>query len=305
MSSPRKTAGLALALLWAASFAGARGAPEPAAAEEPPLPEVREFLDHVRENLRSDGTLLSEYTFTEQQTQRRLDGKGGVKKTKTELYEVYPSDAPGKMYRRLIARDGKPLDPKDLAAQDREQEERAERRRLRLENETPEDREKRLAKEEAEKKREREIVNELFLMDELAMEARQTIDGRSTIRISFKPRPGYRPASDDARAIQKLAGRAWVDEQNYQLVKIEAELLDSVGVGPGGLIRLQKGAQAFFERRRVNDEIWLPARARFTGAAKLLLFIVGRVDVQSEYGDYKKFSVSTSEKVSTAQRTPD
>jgi hypothetical protein len=67
------------------------------------------------------------------------------------------------------------------------------------------------------------------------------------------------------------------------------------------LIRLQKGAQAYFERRRVNNEIWLPARARFTGAAKALFFVLGRVDVQSEYGDYKKFSVSTSETVSAAK----
>ncbi len=147
-------------------------------------------------------------------------------------------------------------------------------------------------------------MDELFLMDELVMEGRESIDDRSTILISFKPRPGYKSASEDARALQKLAGRAWVDEENYQVVKIEAALLDSLGVGPGGVVRLQKGAQAYFERRRVNNEIWLPARARFTGAAKALFFVLGRVDVQSEYGDYKKFSVSTSESIS-AQKTSD
>jgi hypothetical protein len=292
-------------LLLAAAASSLTAQPAPDNPVSQPLPDVREFLDHVRENLRSDGTLLADYTFTERSSEARLDSSGGVKKLKTSVYEVYPSEAPGKMYRRLIARDGKPLPPKDLAAQDKEQEDRAERRRLRLENETPADKEKRLAKEEAEKKKEREIVEELFRMDELVMEGREAIDGRSTIRVSFRPRPGYKPASDDARAIQKLAGRAWVDEQNYQLVKIEAELLDSVGVGPGGVIRLQKGAQAFFERRRINDEIWLPARARFFGAAKVLLFIVGRVEVRSEYGDYKKFSVSTSETVSAAQKSQD
>src|SRR5262249_44131913 len=138
--------------------------------------------------------LLSEYTFTEKSSEARLDGSGAVKKLRTSVYEVYPSDAPGKMYRRLVARDGKPLDAKALADQDRKQEERAERRRLQRENESPADREKRLDKEEAEKKKEREIVNELFRMDELVMEARETIDGRSTIRVAFRPRAGYRPA---------------------------------------------------------------------------------------------------------------
>jgi hypothetical protein len=296
----RLPASLLLILLARAGLAAAQPAQEPETVR--PLPGVREFLDHVRENLRSDDTLMAEYTFTEKNTEMRLNSRGGVKKLKTATYEVYPSEGPGKMYRRLIARDGKPIDEKELAAQDKEQEARAERRRLRLQNETPADRDKRLAKGEAEKKREREIVDELFRMDELVLEGREDIDGRSTILISFKPRPAYKPASEDAQAIQKLAGRAWMDEETYQLVKLEATLLDSLGVGPGRLIKLQKGAQAFLERRRVNNEIWLPARARFTGAAKAFFFIVGRVDVQSQYGDYKKFSVSTSESVS-AQRT--
>lgn len=296
---PRRAAGFAAALLSAASIALGQEAPV-----ERPLPDVRSFLDHVRENLRSDGSLLSEYTFTEKHTEARLDGSGGVKKMKTAVYEVYPSDAPGRMYRRLIERDGKPIDPKELAEQDRKQEERAEKRRLELENETPAEREKRLAKEEASRQKERAIVDELFRMDELVIEGRETIDGRSALRISFRPRPDYTPEAEDARAIQKLAGHAWVDEENYQLVRIEAELLDSLGVGPGHLIRLQKGAQATFERRRVNDEIWLPARATFRGAAKVLLFVLGRVNVTSEYGDYRKFSVSTSETVST-EKTPD
>ncbi|MGH9398962.1 MAG: hypothetical protein ACRD00_01240 [Thermoanaerobaculia bacterium] len=269
--------------------------PEPAAR---PLPDVREFFGHVRENLRSDGALLAEYTFTEKHTEMRLNSHGGVKKTKTAVYEVYPSDTPGKMYRRLVARDGKLLAPTELAAQDKQQEERAEKRRIRREKETPEEREKRLARQEEQKRREREIVDEVFNMDDLVMERRETIDGRSTIQIAFQPRPGYKAENDGARVVQKLAGRAWVDEEDYQLVKIEATLLDSLGVGPGGLIRLQKGAKAFLSRRRVNNEIWLPARARFTGAAKALFFVVGRVDAQSDYGDYKKFSVSTSETVS-------
>src|SRR6266542_3819113 len=269
-------AGLAATILAAAGLALAQAAPAPQKAAQP-LPDVRRFLGHGRENLRSDGALLADYTFTEKHSEARLDSHGAIKKMKTAVYEVYPSEAPGKMYRKLIVRDGKPVDPKELAAQD---------------------------KEEGDKQKEREIVEELFKMDELVMEGRETIDGRGTIVVSFRPRPGYKPASEGARAVQKLKGRAWVDEDNYQIVKIQAELLDSLGVGPGRLIRLQKGAQAYFERRRVNDEIWLPARARFTGAAKALFFVIGRVDVQSDYGDYRKFNVSTSETVS-AEKSSD
>ena len=76
-------------------------------------------------------------------------------------------------------------------------------------------------------------------------------------------------------------------------MRVEVKLLDSLGVGPAGVVRLQKGATSYFHRRKINGEIWLPSDARFTGAAKVLLFFGGRVDALFEYGDYKKFSVST------------
>ena len=83
-------------------------------------------------------------------------------------------------------------------------------------------------------------------------------------------------------------------------MRLEAKLVDSMGVGPAKLARLQKGATAFFQRKKVNDEVWLPAEARFTGAAKAFLLFGTRLDVHSTYGDYKKFSVSTEEDVAPA-----
>ena len=106
------------------------------------------------------------------------------------------------------------------------------------------------------------------------------------------------------KVIQKLAGRAWIDEADRQLVRIEAHLLENLGVGPARLARLQKGAESYFARRKVNDEIWLPAEARFTGAAKVFLLFGARVDAIFEYGDYKKFSVSTDSTVDSTQAPP-
>ncbi len=266
-----------------------------------PLPDARVFLEEVRQNLQSDDALLEQYTFTETRTEKRLDGDGRVKKTKRETFEVYPSSEPGRMYRRLVARDGVPIPATELAAQDRRQEERtaAEERRRSEEDETA--RAKRRAKKEEEHRREQEVVDEVFRMDDIRVESREVVDGRPTIVLSFFPRPGYRPVTAGGRVIQKLAGRAWIDEQDRQLVRLEARLLENLGVGPARIARLQKGAETYFHRRKVNGEIWLPSEARFTGAAKVLLFFGGRVDALFEYGDYRKFSVSTDTAVDTGQ----
>jgi len=260
-----------------------------------PLPDARTFLESVRDRLHSDRVLLAEYTFTEKHVETKLDSKGRVKSAKTETYEVYPSDE-GQIYRRLVARDGRPLDAKELAEEDQKYEARLEKRRQRSGGTDVDARE---ARDRREQQKEREIVEELFQMDDIQVAGRESVNGRSTVLVTFRPKPGYVPRTQGGKVLQKLAGRAWIDEEDRQLVRIDAELLDPLPVGPGGIFRLQKGARAYFQRRRVNDEIWMPAEARFIGAAKVLFFVVGRLDALSQYSDYRKFTVSTSTDIST------
>lgn len=265
------------------------------------LPDTRAFLEEVRRNLTSDDLLLDQYTFTETFREARLDSKGGIKKSKIEVYEVYPSLQPGKMYRRLVARNGSPLSESELADQDRKQEAKADAKERRLAAEDEAARARRLARREETKRKERAVIDEVFRMDDIAVVGRESIEGRPTIVIAFAPRPGYRPATQGGKVIQKLAGKAWIDEADRQLVRLEAKLLDSLGVGPAGLARLQKGATAYFQRRKVNGEIWLPTEARFTGAAKALVLFGARLDIHSTYGDYKKFSVGTQEEITSLE----
>jgi hypothetical protein len=249
-----------------------------------PLPETRSFLEDVRRNLRSDRALLEDYTFTEEFNERRLDADGGVRKTKAQVYEVYPSAEPGRMYRKLVEENGRRLSAEELAEEDRKYEKRVAREA------DPAGRE---AAEREQLRKERKVVDELFAMDEFAIVARESIDGRPAIVLEFTPKPGYRPVTRAGKVLRKVAGRAWVDEADKQLVRLEGRLLESLGVGPVRVVRLQKGASVFFQRRKVNGEIWLPAEARFRGRAKILFVFGGRVEISSRYGDYRKFSVGT------------
>lgn len=276
----------------------------PLLADGPPLPpaipDERAFLEEVKENLKSDQSLLEQYTFTERYTERRLDGRGGLKKSRNETYEVYPSMEPGKLYRRLIARDGQRLSEKELAEQDHKQEAKIEKRdRIRAEEDAAA-RARRLAKEEENRRKERAVIDEVFRMDEIRIASRAVVDGRDTVVITFTPRPGYEAVTKGGKVIQKLQGTAWIDAEDRQLVRLETRLLDNLGVGPARVARLQRGANGYFQRRKVNGEIWLPAFARFEGAARLLLVFGSRVEISSEYGDYKKFSVGTEEEIAPA-----
>jgi len=273
-------------------------------AEEPappkPLPEVRAFLEEVRRNLRSDEALLSQYTFTEKLTERQFDSQGAVTKTKAEVYEVYPSMERGHTYRKLIARDGTPLTASELAKQDREQNGEIEKEARRLAAETPAAR----AKREAEgKSKEDELAAEVFRVYEMTLVDREVLGGRNTIQIRFDPRESYRPQEKTGKVLKKFKGRAWIDEADHQVVRIETELIDTLSFGLGVVARLKPGAKVFFARRKVNDEVWLPSEARFTGRARLFLIKALSIDALSEYSDYRKFQVGTDVEYSPEKPT--
>jgi hypothetical protein len=265
-----------------------------------PLPEPHAFLEQVRERLHSDEYLLDEYTFTERRTERRFDAKGRVKEEKHEVYEVYPSSRRRLTYRKLVARNGAPLPPEELAEQDRDYEKKAARAAAGGEAAEAKREKRRLERAQ----REREVVNELFRVYDIAIEGREVLDGRSAVIVSFSPRPGVKSSDRTGKMLQKFAGRAWVDEEDLQVVRAEAELLDTFSYGLGVFARLYKGATASFVRRKINGEIWLPARARFRGHARLLLVKGLRIDSESEYADYRKFQVATDEKIEPEEASP-
>ena len=94
--------------------------------------------------------------------------------------------------------------------------------------------------------------------------------------------------------MKKIRARVWIHETEYQIVRVEIEALQDIGVGFGVIGKLYKGTVGEFERTKVNGEVWLPARARLTAKGRAL-FRKFAIDSVTEWWDYKKFSVSTTE----------
>jgi hypothetical protein len=260
---------------------------------ERPLPELAGFLDGVRTHLRSDRLLLSQYTYTEKDIARELDKKGNVKSKHELVYEVYPSLEEGLSYRRLISKDGKPSSQKEIDKQDRAQDKKMRERAQTLAREGTDERARRQAKEAEEKRKEDEVIDELFKLYEIHMTDREILEGNPAIVLTFQPRAGYKPRSKEAKSLAKVAGSAWFGEQDHELIRIEFKLLDDFSLGLGLVLRLDKGAAAVFQRRRINGEIWLPAEVRFNGTGRLLLFKGLKIEATSQYSDYRKFTVET------------
>jgi hypothetical protein len=265
------------------------------AAQERPLPDYDTFAAQVRKHLATDEERQSGYTFVERRVEQKLDGSGRTKGESIKVFEVYPGLPGEDRYRRLIEEDGKPVPPEKLAKQDRERQQRVEAyaRKLAL---APTSRERQsMAREQAEERRKYDAaVDDLFRLYDIHMVGREAIDGHTTILATLMPKPGVKPRTDDGDIMRHFKARAWISESDYELVRVEIEAIDTLSIGLGLLARVHKGTVATYERRKVNNEAWLPAEVTWTASARVALVRRLRLRGVSEFSNYRKFTVDTA-----------
>ncbi len=226
------------------------------------------------------------YTYLKRSEEKELDNNGGVKSTETKTVDV--SILYGERYRRLVRKNDRPLDPGD------EEKEQAKLNKFVQErqNESEQEKAKRLAKVERERQRQREFLREV--PDALVFKqlADGVIDGRPVFVIEGTPKPNYIPRLDEAKILKRVRAKFWIDKSEYQWIKAEAEILDTVSFGLF-LIRIEKGSRFEFEQARINNEIWLPKHQHQVMYGRLGLIKRVHVDVDSVETSYKKFTANS------------
>jgi len=266
----------------------------PSHARQRPLPDHQAFLQEVRKRLDTDDGRQSGYMYVQTRRDHKLDKAGKPTDESVKVSESYPGLPGEPRWVRLLSTNGKPVPPHDLEKADAERRKHAEDYARKLAS----DPEKERAKEERERDRARrertEAIDGVFRIFDARMLGRETVDGHDTIQFSLTPRPGVKPRTRIENIIRNFSGRAWVSESDHELVRLEMEAIDTVSIGFGLLARFHKGSRASFERRKVNDEVWLPAVASYSFSARVGLVAVMRLGAHVEYSNYKKFSVDTS-----------
>jgi hypothetical protein len=260
-------------------------------AQQRPLPNADAFLAQTRAHLQSDREVLSQYTFLERETKIHLSKFGTVATGPVQVFEVYPGLDPDDTYRRLIEVDGKPRDPGELEKDDRRRQKHVLDELERRRREDPAERERRLQREAKEHHQDEETLDDLLRVYQFTLVERQAIDGRSVIVVDFVPRPDAAPRTSDGKLMTRVKGRAWISEDDYQIARVSIDVIKDFSVG-WFIGKLYAGTTASYERRKVNNEIWLPWRLgiKATGRALIRKF---HIDTITEYSDYRKFSVQT------------
>jgi len=263
-------------------------------AQERPLPDQESFLREVRTRLQTDSTLQSGYIYVETRREQKLDGSGRVQQESVKVYESYPGLPGEDRWERLISENGQPRAASDLEKELRNRQKKAEAM-VSEATDQPARQQARQQREYAAQRRESDaVLDDLFLVYNIRMERRELLDGHETIVFSLTPRRDAKPRTREGSQLRTVAVRAWVSESDRELVRVDAEVIDTLSMGFGLLARLHKGAKLSFLRTKVNDEVWLPSRVSYSGSARVGLVAVLRRSGMSEFSGYRKFSVDTS-----------
>lgn len=227
-----------------------------------------------------------DYTYIAREVQNKLDKAGKTKSTEVRTYDIL--EIYGEPVQRLIAKDDKPLDPKDAAKEDEKIQKIIDKRK----NESEKDRQKREEKQAKEREDDRKFVREIADAYDFTLLGTQLLGGREAWVFQGEPRPGFQPHMKESKFLSKFHGRVWIDKADLQMSKLDVNAIDDVSVG-WVLARIHKGAHFMIEQTRVNNEVWLPQYLSFNLDARLALVKGLKVDGEETFRDYKKFRTSS------------
>jgi hypothetical protein len=229
---------------------------------------------------------LRDYTYIERDEVHKLDGKGQVKSTEANTYEVM--ELYGEQVQRLIEKDDKPLNAKEAAKEEEKVQKIIDKRK----NESEHDRKKREEKEEKDREEGRKFVREVADAYNFKLVGTELVGGREAWMIDGEPRPGFVPHLKESKFLSKFRGRVWIDKSDLQLARMDVECLDTISWGLF-LARFHKGSRFMLEQTRVNEEVWLPRQLTAKVDVRLALLKNFNVDIEQSFRDYKKFRSTT------------
>jgi hypothetical protein len=200
----------------------------------------------------------------------------------------------GSPYNRLIAVNDEPLSRQNSAKEQRKMEQVIAQRRA----ESPEQRQRRIANYEKDRRRDHLMMQQLTLAFDFKLIGGRIIDSRDVYVLRATPRKGYKPPNMETQVLPGMRGELWIDKKTFQWVKVTAHVIHPVNI-EGFLAQVQPGTRFELEKMPVDDGIWLAKHFEMKSSSKVL-FLFNRTDQEDNtFFDYHKISNSDSASTGT------
>lgn len=234
----------------------------------------RPVMQASLERMNESDSRMAEYSFDRQVIKKEFDSSGHLKLQTVTM--MRPERVEGVWLPRVISRDGKPLSD----AENRRQEETFRRRiaEAKTENARPSS----ILGRESD-----DLIREFPDALEYRLIGEEVRDDRKTWILACQPRPGYKPPSMRARFFEKVRGKVWVEQTNKDLVRVEAEVFDTISLGFGLLGRVEKGTRFVLNRARVGEGHYFTESSQVNFSAKVLLIKTVVNEISTRYSNFK------------------
>lgn len=250
-----------------------------------PTADPKEIVRRAIETDHRTLELMRSYTCQDRRVIKNLDKNGDVKSTEIKTFEI--NFFYGKEYWKLLQVDDHPLSEKEQKKED----EKLDKFLAKLRNESESDREKRLEKERKQREEGRAFVREVIRAYDFRLLGEEKVDGVDGYVIQATPRPDFEPIEKHADMFKKIKGRLWIEKQNYNWVKVDAETTDTISFGLF-LFRIHPGSKLMLEKSLMNNEVWLLKDLKINGGARIALLKNASVEQEDTVSHCKKYVTS-------------
>lgn len=189
----------------------------------------------------------------------------------------------GSPYQRLVAINGKPLTPDQQAQEELNWKQAVAERK----NESPREREERIAQYEQERKRDHLLLEQMTKALDFLVVGEKKVGVNDVCVLKTTPRPGFVPTGREAKVLTGMEGTLWIDAKTFQWVKVEANVIRPVSI-EGFLAQVEPGTRFELEKAPVGDNVWLPSHFEMKSQAKIFFFFTRKTQANETYYGYHK-----------------
>jgi hypothetical protein len=235
---------------------------------------LRRFIDAQKQN----DEKAKNYTYVEEAAWFTRDKAGHLHQNRSETNEIVFIE--GSKYRKLVARNGKPISAKDRAKVDKEMRDAAEERR----RHPPAATGGKISS--GHDNADLGTNEELLTLFDNRVTGEEQIGGRKAWVIESLPQTDRTPANEHVKAALNFTKKLWIDEAEFVMLR-------AVYTVTGDQIFAKPGSDISIELEKINQEVWQPS---------LLALDIRRGKISSaeaprteyHYSKFQKFDVQST-----------
>jgi len=210
--------------------------------------DVNPIIQRLIEAQNQNDERAQQYTYTEETERFAFDKHGNARKADAETHEVIFVE--GIKYKKLVARNGKPLSAREKAQVEKDMRLTAEERRT---HQTPLPAGGIISFSGRFSQRSLALgsLRELLTLYDNKLSGEEAVRGHQAWIIESTPRQGYTPASEHEREVLVFSKKFWVDQRDGVLVRAVYTIASEDSM-------FRPGSTLTFEYEKVDEETWEP-----------------------------------------------